>query len=60
MSSSNLLGFCCQKRWDLLSSSVSKRVKYIKKKVVRHITDDLESSPNDFADSDDSDIIRIN
>ena len=55
-----MLGFCCQKRWDLLSSSVSKRVKYIKKKVVRHITDHLESSPNDFDDSADSDIIRIN
>ena len=33
----------------------SKEFKYIEKKLVRHIIDDLESSSDDFNDSDDSD-----
>ena len=32
-----------------------KEFKYIEKKLVRHIIDDLESSSDDFNDSDDSD-----
>ena len=48
---SNLLGFCSQKRWKLLSTSVLKECKYIEKKVVRQINGNL----SDFSNSDESD-----
>ena len=52
MFSSNKLGFCSQERWKLLSTSVFKKeCKYIEKKVVRHIPDNL----SDFFFSDESD-----
>ena len=39
----------------IICKSFLKECKYIKKKVVRHIIDDLESSSDDSDDSHDSD-----
>ena len=55
MFSSNLLAFCSQKRWKLLTTSFLKECQYIKNKVAAHNMDDLESSPDDSDDSGDSD-----
>ena len=38
---SNYLGFWTQERWQLLSASALKECKYIEKKVIRHINDNL-------------------
>ena len=59
MFSSNQLRFCSQKRWKLLSEVFLKECKYIKKKVIRHINDNMSDfSPSDYSDNFDEELIK--
>ena len=59
MFSSNQLRFCSQKRWKLLSEVFLKECKYIKKKVIRHINDNMSDfSSSDYSDNFDEELIK--
>ena len=49
------LDYALKKDYNYYLQVSLKEFKYIEKKLVRHIIDDLESSSDDFNDSDDSD-----
>ena len=49
MFSNNYLGLFSQKRRQLLSTSIFKRVYYIEKKVIRHVNENLSA----FSDESD-------
>ena len=55
MFSSNQFRFCSQKRWELLSAVFLKECKYIEKKVIRHISENL----SDFSSDSDEEQIKV-
>ena len=59
MLSSNQLRFLSQKWWKLLSEVFLKECKYIKKKVIRHINDNMSDfSSSDYSDNFDEELIK--